>query len=274
MPGPNLLVSPSAPSRRRGEEERALFARLHRGDENARDAIVRRFLPLARKLARGYPGGAESEDLEQVAAIGLLAAINRFDPDRGLAFSTFAVPTIVGELKRYFRDRAWSVRVPRTVQELALRVERMTVELTGRLGRAPTVAELAEYAGSSVEQVLEALQSGSARRADSLDQPRREGEHDAVTGLMISVEEPGFAQVEDGIVLDGLLRVLEPRARRILELRFRGDLVQSEIARDVGVSQMEVSRSIRQSIEQLRGAADADRAAAKRAGHARGDITA
>ena len=263
MSGPDMLVSPTAHSPRRGEEERALFARLRQGDANAREALVRRFLPLAYKLAHGYPGGADREDLEQVAAIGLLAAINRFDHERGLAFSTFAVPTILGELKRYFRDRAWSVRVPRAVQELALRVERMTVELTGRLGRAPTVGELAEYADATVEQVLEALQSGSARRADSLDQARDDGDDLMAMGLRIGVEEPGFAQVEDGLVLDELLSALEPRARRILELRFRDDLIQSEIARDVGVSQMQVSRSISHSIELLQRAAKArsDRAA-------------
>jgi RNA polymerase sigma-B factor len=256
MPGPTLLTPPpvGAP-RRRGDEERALFQRLREGDASARDAIVRRFLPLAHKLAHGYPGGADSEDLEQVASIGLLAAINRFDPDRGLAFSTFAVPTILGELKRYFRDRAWSVRVPRSVQEMALRVERVTVDLTARLGRAPTVAELAEAADTTLEQVLEALQSGSARRADSLDQERDDGDDGTATGLRIGVEEPGFAQVDDGLMLGEWLRVLEPRERWILELRFRDDLVQSEIAQRVGVSQMQISRSIRQSIEQLQQAA-------------------
>jgi RNA polymerase sigma-B factor len=245
------LDSPVARPRGRAAEERALFLRLRQGDASAHEAIVRRFLPLARNFAHGYPGGPDSEDLEQVAAIGLLAAINRFDPDRGLAFSTFAVPTIVGELKRYFRDRAWSVRVPRSVQELALRVERVTVELTGRLGRAPTVSELAKAADTTVEHVLEALQSGSARRADSLDRSTDVGDDSPATGLRIGVEEPGFAQVEDGLVLDAWMRVLEPRARRILELRFREDLVQSEVARRVGVSQMHVSRSISQSIELL-----------------------
>ena len=255
MRGPSLLDSPVDRPRGRAEEERALFLRLREGDATAREAIVRRFLPLAYKLAHGYPGGPDREDLEQVAAIGMLAAINRFDPDRGLAFSTFAVPTILGELKRYFRDRAWSVRVPRSVQELALRVERMTVECTGRLGRAPTVAELAQAADASVEQVLEALQSGSARRADSLDQARDDGDDLTAMGLRIGVEEPGFAHVEEGVVLDELLRALEPRARRILELRFRDDLVQSEIARHVGVSQMQISRSITKSIEVLQRAA-------------------
>ena len=251
MHGPNLLDSPVARPRGRAEEERALFVRLRQGDASAHEAIVRRFLPLAHKLAHGYPGGPDSEDLEQVAAIGLLAAINRFDPDRGLAFSTFAVPTILGELKRYFRDRAWSVRVPRSVQELALRVERVTVELTGRLGRAPTVSELAEAADTTVEHVLEALHSGSARRADSLDRSRDDGDDVPVIGLRIAVEEPGFAQVEDGLALDEWMRVLDPQARRIVELRFRDDLVQSDVARRVGVSQMQVSRSISKSIELL-----------------------
>ena len=251
MSGPNLLDAPVDRPRRRGEEERELFRRLLQGDLTAREAIVRRFLPLAHKLAHGYRNSADSEDLEQVAAIGLLSAIKRFDPDRGLAFSTFAVPTIVGELKRYFRDRAWSVRVPRSVQELALRVDRVTVELTGRLGRTPTVAELADHADATVEQVLEALQSGSARRADSLDQARGDGDELTAMERRVGVEEPGFAQIENGLVLDKLLRLLDPRARRILELRFRDDLVQSDVARRVGVSQMHVSRSISQSIELL-----------------------
>jgi RNA polymerase sigma-B factor len=258
MPGSAAVVSPILASRRR-DEERALFERLGRGDPDAREAILRRFLPLAHKLARGYRGGEESDDLEQVAAIGLLKAIDRFDASRGLAFSTFAFPTIMGELKRYFRDRAWSVKVPRSLQELALRVHRVSEELSGWLGRAPTVAELAEAAGASLEQVLEALQAGSARRPDSLDQPRETDVEETAMGLRVGVDDPEFARVDADLLLEGLLQRLMPRDRLILELRFRDDLTQSQIGRRVGVSQMNVSRSIRASIETLQRGAESGR---------------
>ncbi|MDA0183660.1 SigB/SigF/SigG family RNA polymerase sigma factor [Solirubrobacter phytolaccae] len=241
----------------RREPERELFARLRAGDEEAREAILHRFLPLAYKLARGYHGGAEADDLDQVAAIGLLKAIDRFDATRGLAFSTYAFPTIVGELKRYFRDRAWSVRVPRSVQELALRVERGSTDLTATLGRTPTVAELAQHTDSTPEQVLDALRTGSARRADSLDRPRGDGDSDLTVGDRLPFEDPSFACVEDGLVLNDLLRQLRPRDRQIVTLRFREDLSQSQIARRVGLSQMQVSRTLRDALAQLRDAAEA-----------------
>ena len=240
----------------RQAEERALFARLAEDRSPAtRDALVERFMPLARQLARRYGGGYELEDLEQVAAIGLVKAIGRFDPERGLAFSSFAFPTIMGELKRHLRDHGWSVRVPRDVQERYVRVERATGELATELGRAPTVAELAERAGSTVEQVLEARQATTARRADSLDQPRNGGDDPDAAGIEIAIDEAGFATAEHAAVLDDLLGCLTARERLVLRLRFGEDLTQSEIGEVVGVSQMHVSRLIRRAISQLQDAA-------------------
>lgn len=260
MSGPSTIASqrePAADARTydRQCEERELFTRLGSGDLSARDALVLRFLPLAHKLAHGYRGQGEEEDLEQVAVIGLLKAIDRFQPDRGLAFSTYAFPTITGELRRYFRDRGWSVRVPRSIQELALRVDRASSTLAESLGRAPTVVEIAELTGASAEQVLEARQVATARRADSLDVPRTDEDGLATSTPSIPVIDPGFATADDAATLHSLMHVLSSRDRLILELRFQHDLVQSDIARIVGTSQMQISRSIRRSLTLLRDAA-------------------
>ena len=236
-------------SRRRAEQ--ALFERLRTGDASARDALAKRFLPLARKLAWTFVGSDDRDDLEQVAAMALVKAIDRFDPGKGFAFSTFATPTIVGELKRHLRDRMWSVRVPREVQELALRVERVSRELGGELGRSPTVAEIAARTGSTTERVLEAVQAATARHAISFDQSRDSDDDPGAVARYVAVEELGYAAVEDAELLDRLMRVLPPRERRILDMRFREDRVQSQIAEAVGMSQMHVSRVIRDAIEQL-----------------------
>ena len=237
--------------------DQALFARYRRDrDAATRDALVARFLPLALHLARRYHTRADNDDLAQVASIGLLKAIDRFDPERGLAFSSFAVPTIVGELKRYFRDHGWTVRVPRDVQELTLRLERATEQLTGALGRAPTAAELAEHVSASAEQVVEALAARSAHRPDSLDRPLSDGEE----GVMSHVggeDDPNFERAEDTATIDALLGGLTERERLILELRFHHDLTQAEIGRRIGVSQMQISRSIRTSIATLQDIAGA-----------------
>jgi RNA polymerase sigma-B factor len=231
--------------------EAGIFVRYRQSrDAASREELVTRYLPLARHLARRYRGRADVDDLVQVASLGLLKAIDRFDPDRGLAFSSFAVPTIVGELKRYFRDRGWMVRVPRAVQELKLRLDTMTQALTGELGRSPTPAELAGRSGASVEDVLEALAAATAHHPDSLDRPISEDGGDAVDFLAAS-EDPGFARVEDAAIVDGLLATLPERDRLILRLRFEEDLTQAEIARMVDISQMHVSRIIRQSIATL-----------------------
>lgn len=242
--------------RTQAAHERALFQRLAReGTPAARDAIVTRFMPLARQLARRYGRGAELEDLEQVAALALLKAIGRFDPERGLAFSSFAFPTIVGELKRYLRDHAWSVRVPRALQELHLRAERATRELTAELGRAPTPAELAERVDSTVELVLEARQVTTARHAVSLDQ-RLESDDEGGLVPDVAVEDDGFKTAENSAFLGGLAETLTERERLILRLRFERDLTQTEIGEIVGLSQMQVSRVLRNALARMHAAAD------------------
>ncbi len=226
----------------------------------ARDEMVERFLPLSRQLARRYRGAEDVDDLDQIAAVGLLKAVDRFDPERGVAFSTFAVPTILGELKRHLRDRGWAVHVPRAVQELSVRVERVSTDLVGELGRSPTVAELSVRADAPPERVLEALHASVTRFSLSLDQPRANGDDDPL-GREIATIEPGFAAVEDAEQLGGLMRSLSERDRRIIDLRFREDRRQTQIAAIVGLSQMQVSRRIRYSIERLQRAAEMSEAA-------------
>ena len=242
----------------RTEEDRRLLLRWHRhGDVAARSALVDRFLPLARQLARRYQHAGEPlEDLVQVASVGLLKAIDRFDPTRDTAFSSFAVPTILGELKRHFRDKGWSVRVPRDLQELAVKMERLTDLLGRELGRAPTVEELAQRASVTVEQVLEAREASSAYRAISLDRPRDEDDEEGMGGGY-GAEDPGFGLAEDAATVERLMKVLTDRERQVLRLRFAEDLTQSEIGALVGVSQMHVSRIIRQAVARLRAAAEA-----------------
>ena len=257
-PRQNAAAAAAEERAARTAEDRRLLERYHRhGDRAARDAIVARFLPLARQLARRYAGAGEPlDDLIQVASLGLVKAVDRFDPERAVAFSSFAVPTILGELKRHFRDKGWSVRVPRDLQELALRLERVAEELSRELARAPTPAELAARLGVSEEDVLEAREAAHAYRAVSLDRPRTEDEDagpnvaDAMGG-----EDPGFGRAEDAATVDQLLRVLAPREREVLRLRFVEDLTQQEIGERIGVSQMHVSRLIRQAIARLGDAA-------------------
>jgi RNA polymerase sigma-B factor len=229
----------------------ALLERYYRERDPAdREALVLRFLPLARNLAGRYYAGSERDDLEQVAAIGLIKALDRFDPSRGSAFSSFAVPTILGQLKRHFRDLGWSVRVPRALQELATRVTQAAEELTGELGRTPTTQEVADYCGVTSEQVLEARAMVTAHRPVSLDQPTREDEDPHPRPL--GQEESGYAEVEQAADLERLLSRLSAREQIVLRLRFHDDLVQREIAERIGTSQMQVSRLITQAINTLR----------------------
>jgi len=218
--------------------------------------MVGRYLPLARSLARRYSRRADIDDLHQVASVGLLKAIDRFDPDRGLAFTTFAVPTILGELKRYFRDQGWTVRVPRDIQELKLRLDALSEALQGELGRAPTPAELAARTGATVEQVLEARAAQTAHFPDSLDRRLSEA-GDEMIDIVGGREDPGFERAEDAAMIERLLATLGERERAILRLRFERDLTQREIGERVGMSQMHVSRVIRQSIVTLQQAATA-----------------
>ena len=238
--------------------ERRLFARYReRDDRAARDALVERFLPLATQLARRYHRGNEPlDDLVQVASVGLLKAIDRFDPARGTAFSSFAVPTIAGELKRHYRDKGWAVRVPRDLQELALRVDRATDPLFHKLGRAPTASEIADDLEVTIEQVLEAHEAAAAYRADSLDRPVSDADQDATrVGDTLGGDEPGYRQAEDSATVDSMVSVLSDREREILRLRFEEDLTQSEIGDRVGLSQMHISRILRQAVARLREAA-------------------
>ena len=242
----------------RTREDRRLLERYHaHGDQAAREALVQRFLPLARQLARRYQRGSEPlDDLIQVASLGLLKAIDRFEPDRSTAFSSFAVPTILGELKRHFRDRGWSVRVPRDLQEMSVRVERVSEELATELGRAPTPAEIASRIGGTTEQVLEAREAAGAYRAVSLDRPRDDDEDGDGMAVSMGVEDPGYRLAEDAATVERLMSVLSDREREVLRLRFEEDLTQSEIGARVGVSQMHVSRLIRQAVARLRESAE------------------
>ena len=245
----------------RKREDRLLLERYHHSrDRRHRDELVERFMPLARKLARRYNWDAESlNDLTQVAAVGLIKAVDRFDPSRGIAFSSYAVPTIVGELKRHFRDYTWSVRPPRDLQERALRAGNAIEQFAVEHGRAPTVAELAERLdGLDEEDVLEALHARRAATTTSLEAPLgRENGDDDTLGDRVGCEDDGFRCAEQRVLLDGLMRAVSARERAILSMRFIDDMTQAEIGEIVGVSQMQISRILRQSVEQLGNVAQA-----------------
>jgi RNA polymerase sigma-B factor len=215
--------------------------------------VVGRFLPLARQLAAGYAGANESfDDLFQVACLGLVNAVDRFDSKREVAFSSYAVPTILGELKRYFRDKTWSVRVPRDLQELGLGVERASERLTAKLGRAPTIDEVADAVGAAREAVLEARGALGAYRAGSLEESRSGRHHDDPLLAVLGCDEDGYDRVEQHALLDGMLSCLTRRERDVVRLRFVDDLTQTMIAKEVGLSQMQVSRVLRRSLDRLR----------------------
>ncbi|MGI8506800.1 MAG: SigB/SigF/SigG family RNA polymerase sigma factor [Solirubrobacteraceae bacterium] len=232
-----------------------LFRRWRRQrDRRARDALIERFLPLARKLARRYASSNEPyDDLVQVASVGLVKAVERFDPDRGFAFSSFAVPTIVGELKRYFRDTAWALHVDRSAQERARRIAEARREIGSSRGRGPTVAELAEYLECSCEEVLDGLQVGEAYDTVSLDAPAPTDGGSATSRLeAIGYRDGRLGRVDEQATIFAAARHLPVRERQILLLRFGADLTQTEIAERVGVSQMQVSRLLRGSLQRLR----------------------
>jgi RNA polymerase sigma-B factor len=235
-------------------DERKLFARLRiDGSPADREAAVQRYLPLAHGLAARYSHSFEPvEDLEQVAAIGLLNAIDRFDPERGTTFTSFAVPTILGELRRHFRDRTWALRVPRGQQELSIRIERARDELATSLGHQPTIAELSRRLGVDQELVLQALEMSVARRTFPLGPLPAHGDTD---DQMPGHLDAGYRHVEDRAVLVRLLATLSAGEAQIVFLRFSADLTQDVIARRVGVSQMSVSRALRRSLSKLRDAA-------------------
>jgi RNA polymerase sigma-B factor len=223
-------------------------------DRQARDELIERFLPLARKLARRYVQSSEPyEDLVQVACLGLVKAVERFDPERGFAFSSFAVPTIVGELKRYFRDTAWALHVDRGAQERARKITDAQQKMSSRSGRMPTVDDLAQYMEMTVEEVLDGLQTAEAYGAISLDAPLSTDDDEDCSRLdAIGEEDERLEAVDDHATIFAAARHLPAREREILYLRFGEDLTQSEIADRVGVSQMQVSRHLRRSLHRLR----------------------
>jgi RNA polymerase sigma-B factor len=243
-----------------GEDLAPLFERWQcAGDRDAREALVERFMPLARSLARRYLGAREPiDDLVQVASLGLLKAIDRFDTARGNRFAAYAVPTILGELRRHFRDTGWAVHVPRGGQERALEVERASELLSSRRGHAPTVGEIAQYLERDHEEVLDALQVTRARGAVSLDAPRPGGEEGELEprSESIGTEEEGYELVEERSAVAHALASLSAREQRIIRLRFEGEMTQSQIAQEVGLSQMQVSRVLRHSLTRMRAIVD------------------
>ncbi|MFN0092728.1 MAG: SigB/SigF/SigG family RNA polymerase sigma factor [Acidimicrobiales bacterium] len=222
------------------------------GDPKLRDELITAHLPLARYFAARYASRAAArEDLDQVAVLGLIEALDRFDPERDVQFSTFAGRTIDGRLKRHFRDHTWAMRTPRRLKELHGQLRRATEELTHQNGRPPTTAELAARLGAEVEEIIEALDAGQGYRADSLDRPF--GADDGVTlGEATGQADASYEGVERELLVRDILAGLPPRERAILELRFFGELTQSEIAERLGISQMHVSRLLRRTVEQLR----------------------
>jgi RNA polymerase sigma-B factor len=243
------------------ERVQRLFRRYARfGDLTARDELFERFLPLARALARRYQRGSEPlDDLMQVASIALLGAIDRFDPERGGEFATFAVPTITGELKRYFRDHGWAMKVPRGPKDRLVTINRCVEQLSAaRGGRPPTPSEIATASGLTVEEVLEALELPVATRPISLDSPagHRDDEEGTVADT-IGAEDPALERVERRDVLTRSLRGLTPREHRVLYMRFFEDRTQLEIGREVGLSQMQISRVLRIALERARDSAAA-----------------
>jgi RNA polymerase sigma-B factor len=218
-----------------------------------RNAIAESFLPLAEFFAGRYKNrGADSEDLRQVAKLALVKAVDRFDPSVGVQFSTFAGRTIDGELKRYFRDKTWSVRVPRSLQERSHEIRRIVDDLANQLGTAPTVAEITEASGYEADEVIEALDVQRAYSATSIDSPAGDGDESTALSTRIAVQDPALGQTETALAMRELLSELPAREREILELRFFAEESQAAIAEKVGVSQMHVSRLIRQSLEELR----------------------
>ena len=246
-PGPASAMDTA----QRAARERELLRRYHeRGDSRARDQLAEEMVPLARALAGRYTGRGEPlDDLVQVACVGIMKAIDGFDLTREVRFSSYATPTVLGEIKRYFRDKTWALRVPRGLQELQIEVAKARDKLTTTLGRSPTVQELADAVDSPFEEVLQTIQSQDARRTRSLDEPTGE---DVTLADSLGQRDPDIARAEMRVLLDEAMGVLSERDQEVLRLRFVGDLTQTEIATRVGVSQMQVSRIIRSSLTKLR----------------------
>ena len=249
----------SSPELTPSGSEEELLRRYAAGDVSAREELARRYMPLARRLAGRYRHTGEGQDdLEQVAYLGLLKAIDRYDVGRG-PFVRYAVPNIMGELKRHFRDKGWGLHVPRSVQERVLVVNRASETLSGKLGRSPSPRDLAEQTGLDLEQVLEALDAASAYTPAALDapQPGAEGEGERTLGDTLGGTDAHYELVELGEAIAPAFQALPEREQVILKLRFIDDLTQSEIAEKIGVSQMHVSRLLRRSLNQLSDASGA-----------------
>ena len=241
----------SAPSSQ--SDDRELLRRYHaEGDRSARELLVQRHLPLVRALARRYAGRGESlEDIEQVGAIGLIKAIDRYELSRDVALTTYATPNVVGEIKRHFRDKGWAIRIPRGLQELNAKMSSTIERLTAKLGHSPSIAEIADELQTTPEQVLEAMEAGSAYAPVSLSAgPSGEGELDPME--TIGTEDTNFERTEQRASLEPALELLPDREREILRMRFEDGLTQTQIAEQVGVSQMHVSRLIRKSLARMR----------------------
>jgi RNA polymerase sigma-B factor len=243
------MGSPEAPP---GDE--GLFIRSHAGDEDAREELVERYLPLAHRLARRYWYGREPlDDLLQVSGVGLVKAIDRFEPDRGMPFSAYAVPTILGELKRYFRESTWALRVPQRLRARAIKVERAGDQLRAELGRSPSANEVAQATGESVPDVVEALEATRAHEALSLDSSGPTGDNGEQNPVAdrIGADDENYELVEYEAAIAPVLNALPVRERLILHLRFAEDLTQFEIGELLGISQMHVSRLLRRALARL-----------------------
>ncbi|MBN1321887.1 MAG: RNA polymerase sigma factor SigF [Thermoleophilia bacterium] len=257
-----------------GLSERDLLVRVRdHGDNGAREELITRYLPLVRSLARRFASrGQPVEDLIQVGSIGLIKAVDRFDLDRGVELSTYATPTILGEIKRYFRDKGWAVKVPRALQDLNVRLNKVIEQLTVELRRSPTIAELATATQVSEEEVVEALESGRAYSSVSLFSGGASDDDESLELLdYLGTEEEAYEVFEQRRVLAPAMARLDPRERLILHLRFFEGMTQTQVATRIGISQMHVSRLIRKSIENLRQYMAEDEALAE-AARGRGEV--
>jgi RNA polymerase sigma-B factor len=235
-------------------DERQLLERYHHfGDLKSRDELVRRYLPATRQLARRYARAHEAvDDLSQAATVGLVRAIDRFDLELGTSFSTYAFPTMSGELKRHLRNTRWGVHMPRGMQERTLEIRRVSEALSGRLDRAPRPDEIADELGLTVEEVLDGLQAEGARDPVSLETPRHDEDETGTLGEAVGDVDDGFDRIDERSAIAAALKTLPERERRIVALRFGSEMTQSEIAKEIGVSQMQVSRLLRRAIGRMR----------------------
>jgi RNA polymerase sigma-B factor len=252
------MSSSSTPEPRDDAATFELFREYQRtGDMRLRNELITKHMRLAEYLAQRFANRGEPvDDLRQVALIGLLKAVERFDPGRGLQFTSFATPTILGEIKRHFRDRGWTVRVPRRVQEMHLQLDGITADLSQELGRPPTPAEIARRAGVREEDVLEGMEAGGLYNLGSIDgSPDQEGQP---ASARIGAADPDLDSVDERFAVQQMLASLPPREQQIVYLRFYEGLTQSEIAERVGISQMHVSRLLVKSLEMMAARATAD----------------